>query len=411
MKRFSLLLFFLAITLPAFGEAPVREKGVTDGWGEYLKDSVVTLASESSQAPLFDLQKELEGYRGLPFKQPVVWRSLTKEETLEVLEGSVEEWYTPERLLFESHTLKLLGWVPVDLDLKGSWLSLFEEQVLGAYVPEKDFFFMVPLTPDSLGYGMKDRQFKSFVLHELDHALTDQYAKLDLLMGEASKISSDRGMALKAVVEGDATMVMYDFLMGRRLQDLGINVWDMGRLPNLSMMWGESLGSLPQYFKMQALFPYIGGAHYMFSQREQFPDDDLMSRYHKIRTTEEIMHPSWSSQELKTGLVQPTLKLDLKEGETLLGEDTMGEFGVRFLLEEWENSNSEYAADGWGIDHLYLVRRAGGEEQVRWFISWDSEVEVEEFVHYVAQDLPSGWKMKQKGITTVLETPWMTLKP
>ena len=92
------------------------------------------------------------------------------------------------------------------------------------------------------------------IAHELDHALEDQAIGLD---EDAAAASDDRGYAYKALVEGAATQVMYEYLGRYFRSDVALG----GLLG--SAFAGTGTEGLPQFVTNGLVFPYLAGQRFV----------------------------------------------------------------------------------------------------------------------------------------------------
>ena len=68
-------------------------------------------------------------------------------------------------------------------------------------------------------------------------------------------------------------------------------------------------------------------------------------------------------------------------------EDTMGELGIRLVLNRIGPAAAETAADGWDGDRLRAFRRGEAIASV-WLTAWDSDGDAAEFADRVQQAFP-----------------------
>src|ERR671914_2448264 len=99
--------------------------------------------------------------------------------------------------------LKKLGLVPQDFELRPFIISLLTEQVAGYYDPKRQEFFLADWID-------LDGQ-KPVMAHELTHALQDQHFNLKRFE-KWPKGDSDAELAAHALIEGDATLAMMQYL-------------------------------------------------------------------------------------------------------------------------------------------------------------------------------------------------------
>src|SRR4051812_17798328 len=219
------------------------------------------LAAAAAHAASLDADMEaVEKLRGLTFVRPVVSKMITREELPKVLRAQMEKSlpYAPDDYALILRALQLVDGGPKDL--VGSMLALYESQVLAFYDPLTHTYFAIDKLPSAVaGMGDSDMLRESVVIHELTHALQDQRFRAgarDLALQK----DTDGGLALHALLEGEATLVMLDYVLDRAGQKLD----DVLANPEVLSLLTSSLGaadktidaSTPRYFAESLKFPY-----------------------------------------------------------------------------------------------------------------------------------------------------------
>ena len=182
-----------------------------------------------------------------------------------------------------------LGLVPDDLDLEPLLRRLLLEQVVGFYDPASDTLFVVD--------GVASELVDAVLVHEMVHALQDQYVDLDSL-STATRIHNDASMAVQAALEGHATFVMVEWMMG---EQLGSPV-DLTEVPPLGETLGENplallgtempeLVNAPAVIREQLMFPYVAGLDFVQARWGTEEGRVAPLGENLPTTTEQILHP------------------------------------------------------------------------------------------------------------------------
>ncbi len=204
---------------------------------------------------------------GLPLKSPVKKRIVTRKEVADYVETQLNQDESAKRLERSELVLKKFGLIPREFDLHKAFVKLLQDQVAAYYDPKSK-------TVNLLDWVPLDQQ-ESVVAHELTHALQDQ--NFDLLKYEKEKYedlppsaldvsvkevaADERGGAREAVVEGQAMVVMMDYL----LRDEGTSVADAPSLVDAmkkGMETGDqsiAMAETPIFLKDSLTFPYFYG--------------------------------------------------------------------------------------------------------------------------------------------------------
>jgi hypothetical protein len=356
MIRSAALLFtFFAFFIPAFaaGDDPGRCK---------IAESVFQQASS---------------IRGLKILRPVPCEIHDKKLVEKYIRSTIDEKMPPGRLVLEEEAYKILGFIPDQFSYQKGIVDLYLSQIGGYYDPEKRHYIMAGWLPDLMQ--------TTVAAHELTHALQDQHFNLGTFM-DMKKMRSDALMARSALVEGDATAVMFDYtrkqagLSGLR-EEQSVDSLLLQNIVGAGMV--SALNQIPQSLQMMLLFPYTSGLRFVHGLL-------LKDGYHQVdgafkrppRSTEEILHldkyfkDAPDFVEIGDAEIREGMPADAKDIYT----DTYGEFAVSALLAMSSNEHEKIAkaAEGWGGDRAEIFDEAGKHFFV-WKTHWDSAEDAREF--------------------------------
>jgi hypothetical protein len=228
------------------------------------------LAAPQVASQLFNLVDELIKFSsdetGLPIKSQVK-RQITSRNAVEsYLNKKMEEDESAKRLQRSEIVLKKFGLLDRDFVLKPFLLSLLKEQIEAYYDPKTKTVYMLDWV------GIEEQ--KPVLAHELTHALQDQHADLEKwngqtpddislnASGDTDHLAKDEmDTARTAVVEGQATVVMMDYLLKPRGLSLVKNPEILDVIKQ-RMNGGESspvMARAPLLLSESLLFPYREG--------------------------------------------------------------------------------------------------------------------------------------------------------
>ena len=361
----------------------------------------------SAERTVDEVVAEVENLRGWAFKRPVKRERTSIEDAKRDLKRNLERTLPAERRAVTRAFLSTAGFIPADLDIEATLLSLLEQQVAGYYEPETATLHLVQ-RPQRMPAFVE----KIVLVHELTHALDDQHADIRTLTDPDGNRTADMDIVLTSLVEGSATSLMLQHMM--RAQAAGqVNPSELMQYAAEEMQRAKVFETLPRYFS--ALFgSYLVGAGFL-AQGElaailTLPDNKAIGeRFLAARRTlplssEQMLHPEkyWDA----TLRDDPTAIDDEAVGRWLGGpnrwvvhRDTLGELLTAVLtrardskvsvdqlqsLAAWTNA----AASGWDGDRFFLIASGAdaGEAQrtltgVRgvWITTWDSARDRDEF--------------------------------
>ncbi len=357
-------------------------------------------------APLHELMIELEERRDLKFRYFTPWHVKDRNELRAWLKIQLAKEYPPTVVAEDEAILKALGLVSQDFALIPFLENLLTSQVGGVYDPDKDQFFLVDI---KAGRSLRDRardgllagaglspgdQTSIVTIHELDHALGGQHFRLKQLLEQARDWTTDRQMAVQALIEGDATFVMVDHQNKRPPQEMGEQTFVLGADMMAKMLGMMALmpipipgmgefGSAPLYFQKSLIFPYLNGAELITELRHSALDWSAVNAAYSIlpSSTEQIFHPSDYLYVSRKPKIPDFSMLPSSIGPwSKVVDDTGGEFFVRIVLEQYGVADSGVAGQGWDGDRLRVFRhRSKGTYAFVWAINWDSALDAAEF--------------------------------
>lgn len=188
--------------------------------------------------------------RGLEFDEVPEPTYVTSEEMTRRVQQEIRREYPDETARLDSQLLSALGVVAPGTDMREMQADFVSGQVAGYYDPRDGELVVLTDDPSEplTGYAL------IALAHEVEHALADQSLDLPIDVDEMSG-ASDEQMAATALVEGDATLLMYRFSAGALSPT---DQMGMGLDPS-SLQAQEALADAPAYLVSQLQFPYLDG--------------------------------------------------------------------------------------------------------------------------------------------------------
>jgi hypothetical protein len=209
--------------------------------------------------------------------------------------------------------------------------------------------------------------------HELTHALQDENMRLDKRMKDL-KDNGDRSLALQSLVEGEATLVMVRVVLADLPGAQSAEVEDsLAPLLSAGALERSSLPkNLPDYFADQLFFPYVEGTAYVrrIVKAQGWAGMDRLWKSPPASSSE-ILHdgPVFAPAE---NLLDSSETRKGPEGFHSLYTDTIGEWGVRFLLRRgMDAAQADTIAAGWRGDRIAFFG-SGRNVAYLWRIRFDS---------------------------------------
>ena len=247
--------------------------------------SSTTLDRSSALAKIDEMIGDVEQIMGLKALAPIPRDLLTREEINSLVSSRLREEDAAESIHDEELFLQLFGFVEKRFDLAEGVVDTLTEQATALYDYKTKTLYLSTWTPE-------DMQEYALV-HELAHALADQHFDLGRYIDKSK--SADGDLARSAVIEGQASWVMTEWVMqqsGRSLRDnsqlaaaaAGASRYEVTEYPVFS--------SQPLYLREAMLFPYTQGMIFQQAVIDRYGDDGFSHVFrHPPASTQQVIDP------------------------------------------------------------------------------------------------------------------------
>jgi len=307
---------------------------------------------------------------GFPIKHEVKRRLIDRNEVAGYVEKHTTEDEDAKRLRRSELVLKKFGLLPRDFDLGTFLVALLREQVAGYYDPKTK-------TVNLLDWVDAEQQ-KPVLAHELTHALQDQSFNLQKYMkpGDAdlekkkevtsADIENDEiGTARQAVVEGQAMIVLIDYMLAPMRQSVKDSRPVVDALKE-GMMAGTAdspqFQKAPIYMKDALTFPYRYGIDFVADLLTKGGEEKAYAGLFldPPRTTRQIMQPqTYLSGEHLESMRLPDFKQVFKNYERF-DVGAVGEFDVAVLIDQYAGVEASRALyTHWRGGYYYAAHPKG----------------------------------------------------
>ncbi len=322
---------------------------------------------ESGAAAIAGIRARVEAnvvmLRGLTPLAPITPTLLSGVELRARIEENLAE-YTPEKARDDARVLSVFDFLSPDTDLRAIFTQAYGEQIAGFYDTETGEF--VVISDDDV----LDPSEQWIHAHEFVHALQDQHYVLEQVEDES--LDSEAQIALRALAEGDATLVQLLYLEG--------DYFTATERAAVERYLRESATAetvpLPAIVEQSLAFTYEAGFAFVLELYREggYPAIDAAWR-NPPRSTEQILHPErYRAQDWPQIVTLPPLTSTLGTGWRQLDEDILGEFYLReYLAQQVDRGRAEEAAAGWGGDRYAVYwRESDGAAAMVLRARWDT---------------------------------------
>jgi hypothetical protein len=200
---------------------------------------------------------------------------ITRDELAVELEAVFDETWTEEQLAADNLTLRAMGLLTAEQDIRELTEQLYAGQVLGFYDFEDQR--MVVVTDAGL-----TAEAQITYAHEFTHAMQDAAFDTGAFHTEQSE-DDDAALAQLALEEGDATVAMFQWAFANLAPD---ELGSIGATPLPDM------SGIPDWMVKQLEFPYLAGSTWVASLWSSGGWDAVNAAYEQPpASTEQVLHP------------------------------------------------------------------------------------------------------------------------
>ena len=333
---------------------------------------VITPELEAHMEAIEDYTSEL---RELEELEPLAREFPTRQEVVDYLQATFDADLPDEIAEREVQFYVAFDFLPEGTNLRDIYLELLGSQVAGFYDPDTKEMNVVLITDDAPGDTLPLME-QIVYSHEYTHALQDQHFGLREMGfdNEQALSAPDRLLAIQALIEGDATVVMTLYTQAAAADN------PFAALQLLAQ--GLQAGNLflpedtPPILAQELLFPYNNGAEFVLALFREGGWTRVNQAYTDLpQSTEQILHPErYLNGDMPQAVTLENAEATLGDGWTLLLDRTMGEFYLReYLATQLPRREAREAAAGWGGDryHIYQNEATG---ELAWVLRmvWDT---------------------------------------
>ena len=337
-----LFLFCIRLALPVFAQQPDSGQSLADVARKLRKDtSDEVKMNDTDTKRLFKSVDTIFDFSaadsGMPKHAVVKRRMVSKADVEKYVQGNLAKEEYAQRFVQAEMSMKKLGFIPRDFNLKEFVTKSSGQQIAGYYDPETKTISLLNWIP-------ADRQ-EPILAHELTHALQDQNYDLMRWMKTTQKAKGgtedENAVARKAVVEGQAMVVYIDYMlkpMGRTLQNTPGLLYSMEDPAVKGMIDSQLVHDSPMVMREAGGFAYKEGLIF---------EGELLHKGGKgmafagaftrpPRNSHEVLHPeAYLNREKLPDLRIPDMKDVLKDQYAVYDSGSVGELDVRALLKQY----------------------------------------------------------------------------
>jgi hypothetical protein len=344
-------------------------------------------AAESPFASIQEHIEDLSRITGLKPLRKVHYDTIGRADLKKFLEQRVKEEVKPDELRIEELSLKKLGLVPQDFHLATTMVDLMTEQAEAFYDYRRKKLFLVDAEPSPMQ--------QPALFHELAHALADQHFQLEKFIKRGS--NDDSSLARLAVMEGQATWLMYEWMAGKAGQSLR----KQPALAHMLLSRSDSLlgqypvlGTVPLYLRQSLMFPYTEGLRFQQAVVTKLGDAGFSEVFRNPpANSQQIMHPEKYFDHVAAADAPLPAVPDAGRYREI-ADATVGEFDHAVLLEQYaDKETAGPLAEHWRGGKMKLFEDKKDKRVVLAYASvWDTPENARKVFAAYKRVLNGKWK-------------------
>ena len=277
-------------------------------------------------AKIDEMIGDVERIMGLKALAPIPRSLLTREQINELVTSRMNEESPGEEINSEERFLQLFGFVDNKFDLAQEVVNTLTEQATALYDYKTKQLYLSTWTPEDM------QEFA--LVHELAHAIADQHFDLGKYVDKSK--SADGDLARSAVIEGQASWVMTEWVMlqtGRSLRNNGLLAAAAAGASRYEVSEYPVFSSQPLYIREAMLFPYTEGMIFQQQVIERYGQQGFDRVFRAAPTsTQQVLNP----ESYFVGRVpsEPRLPRFRLRGFKRASRGDVGQFDHAVLLEQ-----------------------------------------------------------------------------
>ena len=329
------------------------------------------------QPTIDEISQQVSVLRGLPLRSPIRWRILSQSDLQSEWENRFATEYTPQTLRELRLKLYALDAISLNDDFQTTLLNSYSSLITG-YYDLKDQELVVISNDQELSPAEK-----STLAHEIVHALQQQ--AFGAVFDSAESLNSDAKLALRALIEGDATITAGLFEKSDYFSDA-----ERQSILNEGLSKSNTtLPILPTLFLKEQFFPYYEGRNFV----QQLYDQGGFVPINRAwitppSSTEQILTvEAYNKKDSPQVVALPTITSTLGADWELISKDVLGEFTLKNYLNQANLNSAELnqAIAGWEGDR-YTLYWNEKDQDILFVLKtiWNTPQDIAEFVQIYA---------------------------
>ena len=362
--------------------------------GAWQEPAADTAGKLPNAAEIDSILRQLSAITGFRVRRRLPFQLITREQVNAYVKNQIRHSVRPKDIYAEELSLKKLGFVPAEFDLRQTTIDLLTEQAAAFY----DFHQKKLFISDWAASSMRDEA----LVHELAHALADQNFNIERSLNK-DPADAEESLARQTVVEGQASWLTVEYSArqaGRTLTDPTVASQYFQHEPDADDPKFPVFSKAPLYLRATMLFPYVEGEVF----QQAVVAHDGQSGFFRVFTkppvsTSQVLHPDRYFAGTRPDVPElPKPASDMKPAV----EGIFGEEDVEVLLRQYTTAaiGRGLAPEMTGGHYRVDTSRTGSKDRRTSLVfatEWADESSAAAFLNAYATVIEKKWKSVDKG--------------
>jgi hypothetical protein len=348
-------------------------------------------------AEIDSILRQLSDITGFRVRRRLAFQLITREQVNAYVKDQIRRSVKPKDIYAEELSLKKLGFVPAEFDLRQTTIDLLTEQAAAFY----DFHQKKLFISDWAASSMREEA----LVHELAHALADQNFNIEKYLNK-DPADAEESLARQTVVEGQASWLTVEYSArraGKTLMDPAIASQYFRNRPDADDPKFPVFSQAPLYLRATMLFPYVEGEAFQQAVVAREGQSAFIRVFRKPPvSTSQVLHPERYFAGTKPGLPElPKPGPGMKPAV----EGVFGEEDVEVLLRQYTTAAIAHGlAPGMTGGHYRIdIEKKGPKDSkdrrtsLLLATEWASEDAATAFLNAYASVIDRKWRTVVKG--------------
>lgn len=342
LAALGLALLLVACSAPTAHPARPPIPGGRATPGSAVADSPAPPADGTIEAFVPEAERFVEKHRGLRFKSHVPVTFLSDADFIKRLAG--KDTTNAGAYAVEGKVLHALGLVEGHPDIARAESELQGSSVLGFYDPKTKELVVRGVTASPA--------VRRVVVHELTHALQDQYFGID----RTEPDDDEQETAFRSLVEGDAVRIERQYVAS-------LTADEQRQVRQADAAGGPPPADVPIVLLELEAFPYVAGPRFTEAVVTAGGQDLLDAAFAKPPTTSaQLIHPD---RFINGDSAPPVVDFPTADGK-VIDKGVIGELGLNLILERLRgaggvsDAQAQTVASGWAGDRYVAWEQGSG---------------------------------------------------